>query len=268
VIVLRRLENSDVTRPVLVLSVVFVALLGMAMFTGTPLDGRLAYSVLQYFATLGPVALGLGLTMIAREYDLSVGSTLGLAGCVAVIAGAGNPYLGLLCGVGVGLVIGLVQGALIVGLRMSSIPVTLGGLMTIGAVSYVITGNQTITYPDLDVAMAVNTPIFGILSERSVIAVACFVIAAIIVTYTRIGRDLSASGSDRKAATTAGVRTSAVLVLVFMTSGGLSAFSGVLLSYSLAAASPVGLTDILVPATAASPFPGVAAIPWASRRVS
>jgi ribose transport system permease protein len=254
---LRRLENSDVTRPALVLSTVFVALLSMAFFMHTSLDARSAYSVLQYFATLAPVALGLGLTMIAREYDLSVGSTLGLAGCVAVIAGAGNPYLGLLCGVGAGLLVGLVQGALIVGLRMSSIPVTLGGLLTIGAVSYVITGNQTITYPDLDVAMAVNAPVFGILSERSLIAVACFVVAASIVTYTRIGRDLAASGSDRKAATTAGVRTGVVLVLVFMTSGGLSAFSGVLLSYSLAAASPVGLTDILVPATAASIIGGV-----------
>jgi ribose/xylose/arabinose/galactoside ABC-type transport system permease subunit len=212
---------------------------------------------MQYFATLAPVALGLGLTMITREYDLSVGSVLGVAGCIAIISGAGNPYLGLLYGLGTGVVIGLVQGMLIVGLRMSSIPVTLGGLMTIGAFSYVITGNQTIASPDLNVAMAVNAPVLGVFSVRSVVALACCLVAAVILAYTRIGRDLSASGSDRRAAATAGVRTDVALVLVFMTSGGLSALSGVLLSYSLAAASPVGLTDILVPATAACIIGGV-----------
>jgi ribose/xylose/arabinose/galactoside ABC-type transport system permease subunit len=255
--VLPRIGNSDIPRPSLILGAVLVVILAVAVLTRTAVDGRLVFSILQYFATLAPVALGLGLTMIVREYDLSVGSILGLAGCVAVIAGAGNPYLGLACGVGVGLFVGLVQGVLIVGLRISSIPVTLGGLMTVGALSYVITGNQTIAYPDLDVAMAVNAPIFGILSVRSAIAVTCCLAAGFVITYTRIGRDLSASGSDRRAAATAGVRTDIVLILVFMTSGGLSALSGVLLSYSLAAASPVGLTDILVPATAASIIGGV-----------
>src|SRR5215813_7153297 len=54
------------------------------------------FSVLQQFATIGPVALGLGLTMIAREFDLSVGSMMSLAGCVAVMLGAEHPLIGML----------------------------------------------------------------------------------------------------------------------------------------------------------------------------
>ena len=53
------------------------------------------------------------------------------------------------------------------------------------------------------------------------------------------------------------MRTGPVLLLVFVTSGALSALSGVLLSYSLASASPAGLTDVLVPATAACIIGGV-----------
>lgn len=253
----RSFASAQAARPFVVLATVLATLLVVAAGTRTAVDAHLAFSALQYFATLAPVALGLGLTMIAGEYDLSVGSILGLAGCVAVITGATNPALGLACGLALGAFAGLLQGLLIVGLRLSSVSVTLGGLMSLGALSYVVTGNQTVSYPDLRVAMAVNAPIGGIVSARGVIALTCYAVVALLLRETRVGRDLAATGSDRAAALTAGVRTDVVLVLVFATSGVLAALSGVLLSYSLASASPAGLTDVLVPATAATIIGGV-----------
>ena len=235
-------------RPFIVLAAVSSGVVALSIGTGAPLDGHLVFSVLQYFATLAPVALGLGLTMIAGEYDLSVGSVLGLAGCVAVMTGVVLTT---------GVVCGMVQGTLVVGLRLSSVPVTLGGLMTIGALSYVVTGNQTVSYPDLDIARTVNAPLLGLMSLRSLVAIACYAAAALVLARTRVGREVAATGSHRAAATTAGVRTGPVLLLVFVTSGALSALSGVLLSYSLASASPAGLTDVLVPATAACIIGGV-----------
>ena len=251
------MRRSEAARPLLILAVVVAILIAAAAASGTALRANTLFSVMQYFATLGPVALGLGITMVAGEFDLSVGSTLGLAGCVAVLTGGSNPILGLVCGVAIGLVVGLVQGTIMVVLRMSSIPVTLGGLLTVGGLSYVVTDNQTISYPDLAMAMAVNAPLLGVLSVRSLIALGGFAVAAGVLVFTRFGRDLAATGSDRRAAATAGVRTARVVILAFMASGGLAAFAGVLLSYSLAAASPAGLTDTLVPATAAAIIGGV-----------
>ena len=252
-----RLAHSDLVRPVSILAAVLAGLLLAAALGHTLLGARSAFSVLQYFATLGPVALGLGLTMILREYDLAVGATMGLAGCVAVLTGGAHPVFGLVCGLATGLAIGGLQGALIVALKLSSIPVTLGGLMTVGGLSFVVTGNQSITYPDLAIAMAVNAPEFGIFSGRSLIAIGLFAAASILLGTTRIGRDLAGAGSDRPAAAVAGVRTDAAVVLAFIASGMLSALSGVLLSYGLATASPAGLTEILVPATAAAIIGGV-----------
>lgn len=254
---MRHLARSDLSRPFLTLALLVGALLVTASLVQVPLGPGSLFGVLQYFATLGPVALGLGLTMILREYDLSVGATMGLAGCVAVTTGAGHPLVGAVCAVATGLAIGLVQGSIMVALRLSSIPVTLGGLLTVGGLSYVITDNRTLTFPDLDLAMALNAPLLGIFSPRSLIAIALFAAAALALGWTRIGRDVAGAGSDRRAAATAGVRTDIVVVLVFMTSGGLSALSGTMLSYGLAAASPVGLTEILVPATAAAIIGGV-----------
>ena len=218
----------------------------------------LLFSALQYFATIGPVALGLGLTMIAREFDLSVGSTMGFAGCIGILAGGDNAWFGAACGIGAGVLIGLVQGLLITRLRLSSIAVSLGGLMTVSGLSYVVTRNQTISFANQALTMQLNAPLGGVFSIRSLLAIACLAVAATVFAYTRMGASLAATGSDRTAARTAGVRTNLVVVSVFVLSGALAALSGVLLTFGLSVASPAGLTDVLVPAISAAIIGGVA----------
>ena len=215
------------------------------------------FSVMQLFATLGLVALGLGLSMLIREFDISVAGMVSLAGCIGVLTGGANPWLGLACGVAAGLAGGAVQGLIMVWLRLSSVGVTLGGLLTFGGVAYVLTRNRSIPYPNIDVALAVNEPIFDVLSMRSAVTLAVFILAALVIAYSRIGRDVIAMGSDRRASMVAGVRVDRLMIGVFTVSGGLAALSGVLLSYSLAAASPVGLADMLVPGTAAAIIGGI-----------
>jgi ribose/xylose/arabinose/galactoside ABC-type transport system permease subunit len=142
-------------------------------------------------------------------------------------------------------------------LRLGSIGVTLGGLLTLGGLAAVITGNVAISYTRMDVAMAVNQPLLGVLSLRSLVTLAAFLAAAFVMARTRIGRDIIAVGSDRRAALVAGVAVNTLIIAIFATSGVLAALGGALLSYSLAAASGVALTDALVPATAAAIIGGV-----------
>lgn len=215
------------------------------------------FSILQQFATLAPVALGLGLTMILREFDLSVAGSLSLAGCIAVLFGGENPALGVVLAVFIGGATGALQGGIMIRLRLSSIGVTLGGLLSLTGLCYVISGNQTIGYERMDVAMLVNRPLVAVLSLRSIAALATYALAAFVMARTRIGRDIVAVGSNRRAAMTAGVGVGGIVIGVFAVSGVLSALSGALLSYSLVTASPVGLSDVLVPATAAAIIGGV-----------
>jgi ribose/xylose/arabinose/galactoside ABC-type transport system permease subunit len=135
--------------------------------------------------------------------------------------------------------------------------VTLGGLLTFAGIAYVLTSNRSIPYPNFDVAMLVNDPIVEILSLRSVVTLAGFVLAALVIAYTRVGRDVIAMGSDRRASMIAGVNVDRLMIGVFTVSGALAALSGVLVSYSLAAASPIGLADVLVPGTAAAIIGGI-----------
>jgi ribose/xylose/arabinose/galactoside ABC-type transport system permease subunit len=215
------------------------------------------FSVMQLFATFGLVALGLGLSILVREFDLSVAGIVGLAGCIAVLTGVGNPWLGVLLGVGAGLVSGVLQGLIMTRLHLSSVGVTLGGLLTLQGITYVLTENKTIGYPNMQVALGLNAPIANLLSVRSAAVLAVFVLAAVLMTYTRIGRDVIATGSDRRASRIAGLNTDRVIIGVFAASGASAALAGVLLSYSLGAASPIALADVLAPAAAAAIVGGV-----------
>ena len=218
------------------------------------------FSVMQLFASLGLVALGLGLSMLVREFDLSVAGIFSLAGCIAVITGGANPWLGALLGVAAGVFSGLIQGLIMTRLKLSSVGVTLGGLLTLQGLTYVLSGNQTVSYPNMSVALGLNAPFAQLFSVRSAVALAVFLLAALVMRYTYVGRDVIATGSDRRASRVAGLNTDRILIGVFAASGASSALAGVLLSYSLGAASPVGLSDVLAPAAAAAIVGGVSVV--------
>ena len=244
-------------RPFAVLSGAIVILGLVDRGSGNFLSVATAFSVLQLFSTLGLVSLALGLSLVVRGFDLSVAGMLSLAGCVAVLTGANHPWLGLAAGLALGLAGGALQGLVMTRLRIPPLGVTLGGLLTFQGLSYVLTEGQTIAYPNYDLALILTEPIMGFLSYRSLITLGVFLIVALVMSNTRLGRDVVATGSDPEASRIAGVHTDRILIGVFALSGFLTALAGVLLSYSLAAASPIALSDVLVPAAAAAILGGV-----------
>src|SRR6185437_15356560 len=177
--------------------------------------------------------------------------------CIAVITGVTHPWLGAVLGVAAGVASGFLQGVIMTRLGLSSLGVTLGGLLTLQGLTYVLSGNQTVSYPNMAVALGLNAPLAHLFSIRSAVALAVFALAALVMAFTHLGRDVIATGRDSR---TAGLNTDRVLIAVFTASGALSALAGVLLSYSLGAASPVGLSDVLAPAAAAAISGGVSVV--------
>jgi ribose transport system permease protein len=255
-----RLLLAPKLRPFSILVAAIVVLGLIDRGTGYFFSLGTVFSVMQLFATLGLVALGLGLSMLVREFDLSVAGMVSLAGCIAVLTGVSHPWLGALLGVAAGLISGLIQGLIMTRLNLSSVGVTLGGLLTLQGLTYVLSGNATVSYPNIAVALGLNAPLLHLFSVRSAVALVVFLLAALVMTYTHIGRDVIATGSDRRASRVAGLDTDRVVIGVFTASGASSALAGVLLSYSLGAASPAGLSDVLAPAAAAAIVGGVSVV--------
>jgi ribose/xylose/arabinose/galactoside ABC-type transport system permease subunit len=252
----RHLDGPHV-RPFAVLAACIILLAVVDGGHGRFFSAATAYSTLQIFATISLVTLGLGLTMMIREFDLSVVGMYGMAGCIAVLTGTHHPWLGLCLALAIGLTAGIVQGVIIVRLHLSSVGVTLGGLLVFVGIAFVLTESRSLPYDNLDVALVLNERIAGVFSIRSVVPLAFFAGAAAIFAWTRLGRDIIAIGSDRRAAMTAGVKVETLMIGVFAFSGLCAALSGALLSYSLASASPAGLSDVIAPAAAGAILGGV-----------
>ena len=249
---LRRPRAGEVA-PFLILGLMLLALLLVPVFTDYTVRTANVYNIFQNFSSYGLVALALGITIIAGEFDLSVSSMYLLGGMVAVLTGVSSPWLGVFAALGVAILVGLVQGGLIAGFRLNSMPVTLGGYLVVLGITYILGNGKSVFYENYDVGLRLDEPVAQIFSIRSLVALGIFLVAAIVLRYLRVGRDLRAIGGDRRAARVAGVRVDRLLVGVFVVSALGAALPGALLSYSLATASPtnIGFDVLTFSATAA-----------------
>ena len=236
-----------------------VALLGIlvvAPFVLPPLFDRSSnaftvYNTLQITACLGLVALGLGLTMIVGEFDLSVAATYALGGLIAVKVGAGSPVIGVIVGVSVCVVFGLLQGLVIARLGINSMAVTLGGSLIALGITGTIGDNKSQSYENFNVGIFLNDPIGTIFSVRIFIAIGVFVLAYALMNATNLGRAMRATGGGRRASRTAGVRVDAVVIATFGASAGLAALGGTLQAYGTSTAtSNPGLFPLIFAVTA------------------
>ncbi|MBS1678885.1 MAG: hypothetical protein JST08_16025 [Actinobacteria bacterium] len=251
---LKRLRSlsPEVLSPVLFLLAMIGFFLIVPTSQGHPIGSYSIYSVLQTFGTYGLVALALGLTMIAGEFDLSTLGMFALGGMLAVKLGESSAALGIVLVVAIGALAGLIQGALIAFLRLNSMAVTLGGYITMIGLTGTLGHDKSVSYLNVDTAIKLDEPIAEIFSRHSLIVLAAFVLVALLMGFTRLGRAVRAVGGDRKTSRTVGVRVNLVLIGVFTLSGMLAGLAGGLNAYSLATAvTNPGVAPLVFAATAA-----------------
>lgn len=239
------------TVPVVALLVVAVLFACTPLISGRGLAPFDFYNAWQGFAQLGLLALALGITMIAGEFDLSVVGTYALGGMLAVQTGQTSAIGGIAVAVAAGAVIGILQGSLIAWLRIPSLPVTVATYIALLGLTSTISGGLSKTYSNPAATLWVDQSVLTIFSPRSLITLAAFLVAAALLAFTRWGRELRAIGGDRRASRVAGVRVEIRLALLFTVSGALAALGGALLSYSFASANPdPGLQPLILAAVA------------------
>jgi len=196
------------------------------------------FNVGQSFATYAPLALGLALLMVAGEFDLSLAALYGLGAMVAVKTGAESPLTGVLVAIVVAIAVGLVNGLLVTLGGLNSVSVTLGTYIAVSGLLLVISNNSSVPYANYEVGLNLDSVIATVLSQRSLIAIALFLLVGAVLKFTRLGRDLRAIGGDRRASRVAGLKVNKLLVGTFVVAAVLATVPGALLGYSLSSASP------------------------------
>jgi len=224
----RRPETGSLLGMLLVFT--FFAIFGGINFVTL---GGLA-SWLNVASEIGIVALPIGLLMIAGELDISIGSVIPASSMtVAIVSGFyGAPmYLGVIAALGLGLVIGLVNGLLVVRTAVPSFIVTLGTLFAVAGltlgISVFLTGSTGVPIKAAPVAKALFGQFIGGKFEVTILWwLAALVVVGFVLHFTRYGNWLFALGGDKISARNAGIPTTRLTILLFMTSGFAAAFVG------------------------------------------
>jgi len=244
--------RPEVLTPVVSFTVVLAAFLLTPAYHGHELSDFDVYNTLQGFASLGLIALALGLTIIAGEFDVSVLGMQALGGVLAVKAGASSGLLGVVVATAACAFLGAVQGGVIARLRVQSMPVTIGSYIALLGLTNVVAGNETLTFTNTDASIWINQTVADFFSPRSLIALGAFALVMLVCGVTRIGPELRALGGDRRAARAAGVAVDRRLVALFAVSGALPGLAGAMLAYSNASAQlNPGLGPLVLAAAAA-----------------
>lgn len=187
-------------------------------------------AALTIAAELGIVAIGVTLLMIGGEFDLSVGSVLGLAALtVPLLVQHGiTPILSILIGLAVAAVIGIVNGLLVTYTMAPSLIVTLGGLMFYRGVVFALTGG----FP---VEVDTKTPAFLFFSVDwngwNVSIAWLFGLAAILsfaLLRTPFGNWIFAVGGAPEAARKTGIPVRRVKIILFVLTALLAALAGMI----------------------------------------
>jgi ribose transport system permease protein len=197
-------------------------------------------------------ALAVMIPLAANNYDLSVASTLGMTQVLAngLQTQQGMHWINaiMLCLL-LGLVVGLINGLLVMRARINSFIATLGtGTLLLGLNQWYTGGMQVVgVLPREFTALAGKIPHTG-LPIALVYLLVIAVILWIVFDYLPLGRYLYVIGDSPRAAELTGISTAAYVTLAFVASGLIAAFAGVVLQAQLQVGQSTVGQELMLPA--------------------
>jgi D-allose transport system permease protein len=186
------------------------------------------------------IAVGEFFAILIAGIDLSVGSILALTGMITgkLMVGGVHPFFAVLIGgIGVGIVLGAVNGFLVNFTGLHPFIITLGTNAIFRGVTLIISGANPVFGFSYDFINALTGNVWFV-PAPVVLALIVALILWFVTAKTRLGRNIYALGGNREAAYFSGIDVKLHTLIVFMISGVCSGLAGVLSAARLGAAEP------------------------------
>lgn len=194
------------------------------------------------------MAIGLVFALSAGEIDLSFGSVVAVAALTSAVIMQSHPAIfGILAGLGVGIAIGALNGALVAWVKLPSFLVTLATMGLFAGVARVLT--------DLRSIPVINTSFTGFFGSGKLFGipslflwtVAAVLVGHLIFRQTKFGAQVLATGDNPRAAQVSGIKVARIRFLVMTISGACGALAGLLYAGRLQAAKyTLGESDLMI----------------------
>ena len=210
----------------------------------TPENFGSAKNMLSYFeasllAAVG--AVGFYFVMVMGMFDFSIGANIMLSAIVGCVFAnrLGIGYVGLILGsIITGALVGLLNGFFYAKLRIPSMIVTTGLALIYESIANYIAGGVEQTLPS-------DLRAFGQMPGNLILAVTAFVIAYVLLNYTKIGTYTYAIGSNEFVAKNMGINVNFYKVLAFIISGAFLGIMAILtISYGSSMVAVTGMSSM------------------------
>ncbi|ENN85336.1 monosaccharide-transporting ATPase [Rhizobium freirei PRF 81] len=253
-----------------------VLLAGMILYfslvTGGFASPQSAVFILQSVSITGILALGVTATLVVGGFDLSIGSVATsamMASSYVMVVMGGDAVTATLVCLAVGVLVGLINGIIIVYMRVPDLLATLGMMFLLLGLQRIPTEGRSIatgmTLPNGSVANGAFSPDFlalgrhrfdFILPNLVPVSVVVLIVLAILIwfflEYTRFGRMMYAVGSNERAAGLAGAPVNAYKISAYIISGIFASIGGILLAARLGRGDIASGNNLLLDAVAAA----------------
>lgn len=203
-------------------------------------------NILRWSSLFGIISVGVAFVIVTGGIDLSIGSVIGLTGCLLpLLLGRGWPAgTAVLAVLVISLVIGLFHGLLITRLRLQPFVVTLCGLLLYRGLARWLTADQVqgfgTAHEGLRLLATGRMPLAAgfALPVPFLIVVVIGVLAALFLNRTIWGRYLLALGNNEEAARYSGVPIEAMVILAYVLCAFTAGVGGILFALDVNSVQP------------------------------
>ena len=191
-------------------------------------------NILRNASMIGIIAVGMTFAMIAGTFDLSVGSMMGLAAIITLKMSPTDlprTILTVLVALAAGALVGLANGLIVGRYRTSSIITTIGMEYVVLGITLVYTRGQHITIKGMYKPLEfIGKGRVGTFPFPIIIFLAVAVIGQLLLSFTRFGRQLYATGGNPNTSELSGINIGKVRVLAYIISGVTASIGGIMIA--------------------------------------
>ncbi len=223
-------------------------------------------NVAQNSAALGAVVVAESLILLTGKFDLSLQSTYGLApmvGAWLIVSKDGqglgtnwDPFVGIAIVLLVGLIVGTINGFLVVKLGFNAFIFTLAMLILLAGIQVGIVSGRTI-YRLPDAFTYIGSQYFLNIPVSVWVTGIIFLLASLFLRYHRIGRAIYAIGGNTEAAKAAGIPVDRIRIGVFIVASILAALAGLMTAGQVVAVTASQGNNLIFSVYAAAVIGGI-----------
>lgn len=218
--------NFTNSQRVFILIIIVFALFNI--FEPTFLSTANIINILMSISMEGIMLIGMTFLIIMGEIDLSIGAVMSVSCACVILFQDYGIAAGIIAGLAVGFLIGLLNGLIVVKLHVASMPATLGVMVLVNSLVYVLTQSTSIWGKNEQFAL-ISDASFQTIPIFVFFFIALVIIFNLILKKTTFGRNVYAVGGNIRAAEYAGINVDKVRITSFILTGLLAGLAGVLL---------------------------------------